>query len=102
MVPINGVTVSLMLFTVITLVLIAIHGPDESDEPTWTPLLPESEKREWDRKGHIPFGMCPRCNSLNTVSEAMTDTKQYLLVTKVTFHFRCKYCGHEWLKTIHR
>lgn len=101
MAPINGVTITLMLFTVIALVLIVIYAPDESDEQTWSPLLPESEKREWDRKGHTPFGMCPRCNSLNTVSRA-TDTKQQLLVTKVTFHFRCKYCGYEWLETTHR
>lgn len=101
MAPMNDVTITIAILTAIVLVLFIIYSFKEDDEPTWSPLLPESEKREWDRKGHTPFGMCPRCNSLNTVSRA-TDTKQHLLVTEVTFHFRCKYCGHEWLETTHR
>lgn len=89
-----------MLFAIAVLLYVFGSTP-EKEQRTWRPLLPESEKREWDGKGHIPFGMCPRCNSLNTVSRA-TDTKRHLLVTEVTFHFRCKYCGHEWLETTHR
>lgn len=96
MAPINEATITIMLFTVIALVLIVIYGGKESDEATWRPLLPESEKREWDGEGHRPITACPRCNSLNSEYKEADIKTGYILPTSSTLHYRCRYCGYKW------
>ena len=102
MAPINDVTITIALLTAIVLVLFIIYSFKENDEPTWSPLLPESKKREWNGKGHRPIAACPRCNSLNSEHKGSDIKTSCLLPTNSTLHYRCRYCGYEWSYSKHR
>ena len=90
------------VFAGIPLLVIKLVSPEsfKSESNNWEPLLPESEKKEWDCRGQVPFFVCPRCHSSNT-EEDFSAAESHIAWNRLAsrefvHHYRCRYCGNKF------